>query len=305
VAEVEAMSRTASSSVKQVYGAARVLRVWELPRSSFYQRRKQDQQPARSVARRGPKTAYSDAELTEKIRVVLAEWPFHGEGYRKVWARLRYQQQVRTSKGRLLRLLPTAELLAPSRRPVWVGANPHNGTIVTERPNRMWGTDATATQTLEEGQVTIFVAVDHCTAECVGIHAAKPATRFEALEPIRQGVRLMFGSFTAGVAAGLALRHDHGSQYRSDAFQAEIRFLGIVSSPAFVRQPEGNGCVERFMRTLKEQLLWLRNFRNLEELRQALLAFKEQYNEHWLIERNGFRSPRQARQDLLALGAAA
>jgi len=61
----------------------------------------------------------------------------------------------------------------------------------------------------------------------------------------------------------------------------------------------------RFMRTLKEQLLWLRNFRNLEELRQALLAFKEQYNEHWLIERNGFRSPRQARQDLLALGAAA
>jgi putative transposase len=43
--------------------------------------------------------------------------------------------------------------------------------------------------------------------------------------------------------------------------------LGMVSSPAFVRQPEGNGCVERFLRTLKEQLLWLRNFRNLEELR--------------------------------------
>ena len=91
----------------------------------------------------------------------------------------------------------------------------------------------------------------------------------------------------------------------SDAFQEEIRFLGIVSSPAFVRQPEGNGCVERFIRTLKEQLLWLRSYRNLEELRQALLAFQEQYNEHWLIERNGSRSPRKARQDFLAMGAAA
>jgi hypothetical protein len=59
------------------------------------------------------------------------------------------------------------------------------------------------------------------------------------------------------------------------------------------------------MRTLKEQLLWVRTFRNLEELRQALLEFKERYNEHWLIERNGFRSPRQVRRDFLALGAAA
>jgi putative transposase len=101
------------------------------------------------------------------------------------------------------------------------------------------------------------------------------------------------------------VRHDHGSQYMSDAFQSEIRFLGIESSPAFVRQPEGNGCVERFMRTLKEQLLWLRSFRNVEELHEALLLFKERYNEHWLIERNQFRSPRQARQDLLAIGAAA
>jgi putative transposase len=108
-----------------------------------------------------------------------------------------------------------------------------------------------------------------------------------------------------GASAGLQVRHDHGSQYMSDAFQSEIRFLGIESSPAFVRQPEGNGCVERFMRTLKEQLLWLRSFRNVEELHEALVLFQERYNEHWLIERNEFRSPRQARQDLLAIGAAA
>jgi hypothetical protein len=32
-------------------------------------------------------------------------------------------------------------------------------------------------------------------------------------------------------------------QYRSDAFQRELEFLGAESSPAFVRAPEGNGWV--------------------------------------------------------------
>ncbi len=73
--------------------------------------------------------------------------------------------------------------------------------------------------TVEDGPVTVFVAVDHCTTECLGLHAAKRATRFEALEPIRQGVRDYCGGFRAQAAAGLLLRHDHGSQYLSDDFQ--------------------------------------------------------------------------------------
>jgi hypothetical protein len=96
------------------------------------------------------------------------------------------------------------------------------------------------------------------------------------------------------------LRHDHGSQYLAHDFQAEIRFLGITASPAFVREPEGNGCAERFIRTLKENLLWLRAFQTVEELRQALLDFKRQYNEHWILERLGYRTPARARQDRLA-----
>lgn len=55
----------------------------------------------------------------------------------------------------------------------------------------------------------------------------------------------------------------------SDDFQAELRFLGITSSPAFVRAPEGNGVAERFIRTLKEQLLWVRTFHTVEDLRRA------------------------------------
>ena len=60
---------------------------------------------------------------------------------------------------------------------------------------------------------------------------------FEALEPIRQGVRHSFGAFARGIACGLAIRHDHGSQTMSDVFQKELAFLGMKSSPAFVRAP--------------------------------------------------------------------
>jgi transposase InsO family protein len=81
----------------------------------------------------------------------------------------------------------------------------------------------------------------------------------------------------------------------SDHFQAELAFLGIASSPAFVREPEGNGCAERFIRTLKEQLLWVRTFDTVEELRLTLLEFKARYNREWLIERHGYQTPAAVR----------
>ena len=91
----------------------------------------------------------------------------------------------------------------------------------------------------------------------------------------------------------------------SDAFQKELAFLGIASSPAFVRAPEGNGCAERFIRTLKENLLWVRTSDTVEQLRQALLEFRRIYNSTWLIQRQGFRTPDAVRQDLLSTAALA
>jgi transposase InsO family protein len=237
-----------------------------------------------------------DAALVEAIRGVLLASPFHGEGYRKVWARLRHGG-LRTSKERVRRLMRGNGLSAPARTGHPTGPRNHDGTIIPEATDTMWGTDMTTAYITEHGQVAVFVAVDHCSAECVGIHAALRGTRHEALEPIRQGVVEHFGAIARDVAQGLSIRHDHGSQYMSHDFQKEIAWLGATSSPAFVRAPEGNGCAERFIRTLKENLLWVRTFRTVEELRLALIKFRQTYNEHWLIERHGHRSPAQFRRD--------
>jgi putative transposase len=286
------VSQTVSPSTGRRYGRQRACQALGVPRSTLYAVRARQERTA-PLRKRGPKTAWTDVQLTEHIREILAQSPFVGEGYRKVWARLR-RAGIRTSKNRVLRLLRAAGLLAPTRVGQPHGAKAHDGTIIPDRPDTMWGTDATAGWT-EEGLATIFIAVDHYTAECIGIHAARRGTRFEALEPLRQGIQTHFGAYREQVAVGLALRHDHGSQFMSHLFQAELRFLGITSSPAFVREPEGNGCAERFIRTLKEQLLWVEHFATVEELRLALLAFQERYNRKWLIGRHGHRSPAAVR----------
>jgi transposase InsO family protein len=289
------VSRATSLSSNKPYGLARVCREWELSRSTIYARRGilVRQASGWTPQRRGPVGPCDDQTLIAAIRGILERSPFHGEGYRKVWARLRVAR-IRTSKRRVLRVMREAQLTTV-RRTVPTDTKLHDGTIVTERPDQMWGTDMTLTITTAEGRASVFAAVDHCTGECLGIHASKDGTRFEALEPIRQAVREYFGSYTAGVAAGLVLRHDHGSVYLADDFQKELRFLGIASSPAFVREPEGNGCIERFFRTLKENLLWVRDFETIEELRHALLEFRRLYNEHWILERHGYLTPSQVR----------
>ena len=290
------MSRAASPATGRPYGLARVARVWRFSRAMLYRHRAGAGAATPAVRTRpGPVGACPDAELLGHIRAQILASRLHGEGHRKIWARLRHAG-IRTAARRVRRLMGEHGLLAPHRvgRPE---ERAHEGTITTAAVDVMWGTDMTETVTLAEGRARVFVAVDHCSGECVGSHAAASGNRFEALEPIRQGVRRHFGAVARHAAMGLVLRHDHGSNYMSRDFQAEIRFLGIESSPSFIREPEGNGVAERFIRTLKENFLWAHSFETVEELRRALQDFVAHYNATWLVARHGYRTPNQVRAD--------
>jgi transposase InsO family protein len=252
--------------------------------------------------KRGPQTAGRDTDLVAAIRTVLTETPFHGEGHRKVRVRLR-ALGWRVGKNRVLRLMRAHGLLAPQRAGHPHGDPAHAGTITTERPNVMWGTDATRFYTEREGWCWFFGAIDHASADIVGWHVAKIGDRWAALEPIHQGVRAAFGTFGKDIARGLAVRSDWGPPYVADAFRAELAWLGITHSPSFVGEPQCNGVIERFMRTLKEQCVWLHCFATLDEARAVIAAFIERYNHQWLIERLGHRTPATARQEMLAMAA--
>jgi len=273
-----------------------------IPRSTVYAQR--DGGASEPLQKRGPKPLVPDSDLLIAIREVLTDPPFMGEGYRKVHARLRYRG-IHADVERIRLLMREHDLQAPGKPQRILGPRTHDGTITTMAPDEMWGTDATATMLLDGQQATIFGIYDHCTCELLGIHSALKADRFEAIVPLHQACRASFGGVGKAIAAGLKLRHDNGSQFISRAFQAELRFLGMDSSPSFVRAPEGNGCIERFWRTLKEQLLWIHTFANIEDLNQALQQFRDLYNHQWLIERHNHRPPALVRQNLLGTGAAA
>ena len=283
------MSGTPSASTQRPFGVRRALRATRVPRSSFYRaKQRREGGVVVQLRKRGPKTEHSDAELAKRIAEDFTASPFVGEGHRKAWPRLR-AKSICVSRRRAPRVMPH-DLLAPARPRRVLGPRVHDGRITTDAPDEMWGTDMTSTLTVEDGQVAVFIAVDRCTAECVGAHAARNANRFEALVPFRQGVRDCFGGFAKDIAESLSIRHDNGSQHLSRDF------LGIESSPAFARAPEDNGVAERFIKTLKEQLLWVRAFRTLDELRLALHEFRRQYNEHRLGEKHGHRPPVQIRR---------
>jgi putative transposase len=298
-AEVVEMSQTISPGADKPYGIHRVCRIWEQARSSYYHAIHQcganDQEPPR---RRGPRPLISDEALLELIRADLASSPFAGEGHRKVWARLRIRDGIRVSRKRVLRLMRENHLLSPYRnRPK--PAKKHDGKIITMAPNLMWGTDGTRVFTLEEGWVWIFAAVEHWNAECVGWHVCKKGDRYAALQPISMALNDLYGGVQADIARGLTLRMDHGTQYLSDHFLNQLKYWGITPSFAFISEPETNGVAERFNRTLKEQAIYGRVFRTVEDVRQAVKNFVELYNSEWRPEKNAFRSPREIRQNWL------
>ena len=133
------------------------------------------------------------------------------------------------------------------------------------------------------GVAPIFVAVDHGSIECVGLHAARRATRFEALEPIRQGVRERFGAFAEGIAGGLNPDAPFQSHRRARTPQESWRKQGFPCSPVAsptIRPPDCSYPPNSGGRIRAEE-------------------FRRRYNETWLVARHGYRAPAQVRADQL------
>jgi putative transposase len=143
--------------------------------------------------------------------------------------------------------------------------------------------------------------VDHCTGECLGVRAALRGARFGAMECIREGVRLTKRHYEKGMAVSTKFSHSHGSLFISHAFQLQLNHLAIKARRSWVKRPDGNNCVERIIRALKEQPHWLQHFLCVTGLDQALREIAEHFN-HWIIGRTGRED--SAANQLLILGEA-
>jgi transposase InsO family protein len=186
-------------------------------------------------------------------------------------------------------------------------ASEHDRKFVTDAPNVMWATDGTQIGTVRDGKVRLFATVEPRDAKALGWHVAKRGTRREALQATGLSVREPFGHPGGNAARGVQLRHDHGSGFMADDVQTQIRAWGMTPSYAFVGEPATNGVVERFFRTLKEQVVHGRVFETIEDVREAVRACIARSNAAWPVEKNGTLSPAtlRRRHELAAMPVAA
>lgn len=228
----------------------------------------------------------SDAALLERIRAVTEGHPFWG--YRRVWAWLRYREGLRVNKKRVYRLMREAGLTVKRERHAvtrTLRAKPK-----ATHPRQYWGIDMTKFLIPALGWVSLVIVLDWYTKKIVGWELALRSRRQEWEAALAQAVQAEFPNGVRG--AGLKLVSDNGSQPTATGFMAAMGTLGIKQVFTSYDNPKGNAETERLMRTIKEELLWLREFTSLEEARMAIHHWiTVEYNERYVHSSLAYKSP--------------
>ena len=228
--------------------------------------------PTPKTGKRGRKPKHSDEEVLQEIKEEIKKSTFNAEGYLKVKKRMgkRKINALVAGKARVNRIMRENNLLSPYRRPGKTNKREHDGTIITDAPNVMWATDGKKFWIEGLGWHWFFGVIDHFNDEIISWHIARKGNRFAAME--------------------------HGSQYDSADFMNEMKFLGLEMSKAFVRSPQCNGIIERFHRTLEEQVLQTETFSSFEEAYNSINQFINDYNTDWIFHRLEYCSPVEYRE---------
>jgi len=249
-----------------------VCRTFGVSRQAYYvaQRPVTASKVARLVVR--PEVATAE-EVLAAIRGVIEREP--AWGVRKVWATLR-REGLRVSRKRVWALMHAHGLVLV--RDVEPGGEPPRGHVVVPEPNRRWATDLTTVFTRREGWVAVALTIDCGCRSLLGLDVTKDQSAPAILRSIDAVLLEQFGT-AAEVPAGLELRSDHGPQYTGADCEELVTRWGLEHTFAPVGRPTGNAVVERVIRTMKEEVVWLRDWEDAAELRKALVAWQQRYNE--------------------------
>jgi putative transposase len=237
----------------------------------------------------------SDAVLIEKIQQVVAEFP--AWGVRKVWAYLKRLGTV-VSRKRVWKRMRALGLTLP---PLCERAEPfRRGHVAVPESNRRWATDLTTTWTARDGTVALVPVIDCGDRVVFDIEVTKSQESPAVLAPVERALEEAFGSPVA-VPDGLELRSDHGPQYTGSDCEDLCSMWGLEHTLAPVGRPTGNAVAERFIQTLKVELIWTRDWESIAELRDALAQWLHVYNHVRPHEALGWMTPAEKRAENLGV----
>lgn len=220
--------------------------------------------------RQGPWASAS--ELEAGIQRVVDGHP--GWGVRKVWAYLRREGLI-ASRKRIWAIMRAKGWVLPPVREREQTAR--RAQVVVADSNRRWATDLTTVWTRQDGLAAVVPVVDCGDRYGLACEVSKSQEAPVVLFAVDKAMRAEFGT-PKGVPWGLELRTDHGPQYTGSDCEAFCHCWGIEHTLAPVGRPTGNAVVERFIQTLKVELIWTRDWESIAELREATNVWLKQYN---------------------------
>ena len=226
-----------------------------------------------------------DAFLLPQIAALKREHPFWG--YRRVWATLRFHHGLVVNPKRVARLMRLHDLTV-RRATLKAKRTPPKSKPRATRPRQWWGIDMTKVMT-ESGWVYIVLIVDWFSKKIVGWDAGYQSRAADWLAAVDMAITAEFPSGTRG--QGLHLISDNGCQPTSKRFMQECNILGIAQAFTTYNNPKGNADTERMMRTLKEELLWLEEWRGLDHMRTRLATWVTWFNTNYLHSALGYHTP--------------
>jgi transposase InsO family protein len=226
-----------------------------------------------------------NGSILARIRRIKEEHPFWG--YRRVWAWLRYKEHVLVNKKRVFRLMQENGLTIKPNERLKAKRLPEKPKPRPLKPRQWWGIDMTKVLT-PYGWVYIVLVLDWYTKRNVGYHAGSRALSKDWLEALDRAIKVQFPKGSRGM--GLNLMSDNGSQPTSEAFVKACGLLGLNQAFTSYSNPKGNADTERVMRTLKEELVHIREWKSQGELTCALECWIRFYNEEYLHSSLGYKS---------------
>jgi len=246
--------------------------------------------------RRAPTVGQRNAPVLVRIQALKADHPFWG--YRRIWAQLHFAEGLRINKKRVLRLMREHHLLVQGNPRLKASRTPTRSKPRPTAPHQWWGIDMTTVMVEPIGWVSLVVVLDWYTKKIVGHYAGLQAKTAHWLTALDTAVQRQFPDGSRD--HGLHRMSDNGCQPTSIAFMKAAATLGITQAFTSSNNPKGNADTERLMRTLKEELLWLREGTSRLELEQALAAWIEWYNTRYLHSALGYRTPCQVEHHQLS-----
>jgi len=227
--------------------------------------------------------------ILERIKSIKAEHPFWG--YRRVWAYLRYIDGLIVNKKRIYRLMRENNLTVKPNTRLIAKRVSDRPKPRADRPKQYWGIDMTKVLS-NTGWVYVVIVLDWYTKKIVGHYSGKQARTKEWLEALNKALNREYPQGVRGNK--LMLISDNGSQPTSLSFMKSCSNLGIQQIFTSYNNPKGNADTERMIRTMKEELFWLREWENERELSLELERWVEYYNKSYLHSALVYKTPAQA-----------